>query len=126
MSTREINAGNRAFVDAAVRHDLDAIASLFTVDAIALPPDGEVTKGRDAIRQLWKSAIDGGLSGVKIKSTKIQVVGDMAIDIGHATLSMAPAGAAATDTDVKDMAFWKKVRGHWRIYRDMWNARSPA
>src|SRR5262245_8767816 len=54
MSTREIGAGNRAFVDAAVRHDLDAIASLFTADAIALPPDGEIAKGRDAIRQLWK------------------------------------------------------------------------
>jgi hypothetical protein len=48
------------------------------------------------------------------------------IEIGHASLSMAPAGAAATHANVKYIEIWKKVRGHWRVYRGMWNARSPA
>ena len=50
----------------------------------------------------------------------------MAVEIGHATLSMAPAGAAATHASVKYVEIWKKVRGHWRVYRGTWNARSPA
>lgn len=88
--------------------------------------EGPLQKGRDAIRQHWKGALDGGLSGLEINPTGIQIIGDVAIEVGHATLSMAPAGAAATDTNVKYIEIWKKVRGHWQVYRGMWNARSPA
>ena len=66
------------------------------------------------------------MSGLKIEPTSIKVIGDVAIEIGHATLSMAPAGAAATSVNVKYVEIWKKIRGHWRVYRGMWNARSPA
>jgi len=69
---------------------------------------------------------DGGLSGLELNPTGIQVIGDVAIEVGHATLSMAPPGTAATDTSVKYIEIWKKVRGHWRVYRGMWDARSPA
>jgi uncharacterized protein (TIGR02246 family) len=126
MSAREIKAAHRAFAEAAVRHDLDGIASVFAIDAIIMPPDAEMVEGRDAIRRHWKGILDGGLSGLEINPTGLQVIGDVAIEVGHATLSMAPAGAAVTDTNVKYIEIWKKVRGHWRVYRGMWNARSPA
>jgi len=126
MGAREIKALHQAFAKAAVRHDLDAIAGVFAIDAIIMPPDSEMVKGRDAILRHWKNAFDGGLSGLKITPSDIRVIGDVAIEIGHATLSMAPAGAAATDTNVKYMEIWKKVRGQWRVYRGTWNARSPA
>ena len=126
MSAREIKAAHRAFAEAAVRHDLDGITSVFAVDAIIMPPDAEMVKGRDAIRQHWKGAMDGGLSGLEIIPTEIRIIGDVAIEIGHATLSMAPPGAPATETSVKYIEIWKKVRGHWRVYRGMWNARSAV
>ena len=126
MSAREIKAAHRAFAEAAVRHDLDGMASVFAVDAIIMPPGAEMVKGRDAILQHWKGALDGGLSDLEINPTSIQVIGDMAVEIGHATLSMAPVGAATTTTNVKYIEIWKKVRGHWRVFRGMWNARSPA
>jgi uncharacterized protein (TIGR02246 family) len=126
MSVREIKALRQAFAKAAVRHDLEAVAGVFARDAIILPPDAEMVKGRDAILKHWKGAFDGGLSGLKITPTDIQVIGDVAIEIGHATLAMAPAGAAATEAKVKYMEIWKKVRGQWRVYRGTWNARSPA
>jgi uncharacterized protein (TIGR02246 family) len=126
MSVREIKAAHRAFAEAAVRHDIDGIMSVFASDAIIMPPDAEMVRGRDAIRRHWKGALDGGLSDLKINPTDIQVIGDVAIEIGHATLSMAPPGAAETHANVKYVEIWKKVRGHWRVYRGTWNARSPA
>lgn len=126
MSAREIKAAHRAFAEAAVRHDLEAIARVFAVDAIIMPPDAEMVEGRDAILQHWKGAFDGGLSGLEIEPIDIKVMGDLAVEIGHATLSMAPVGAAATVASVKYIETWKKVRGHWRVYRGMWNSRSLA
>lgn len=49
MSRSEVAAVNRQFEDAARMGDLDGLASLYTADAMALPPDGPVVKGRDAI-----------------------------------------------------------------------------
>jgi len=89
MSVRDIKAAHRAFAEAAVRHDLEGVASVFASDAIIMPPDAEMVKGRDAILRHWKGAFDGGLSGLKINPTRIDVIGDVAIEIGHATLSMS-------------------------------------
>jgi len=83
MSVREIKALHRAFAEAAVRHDLEAIASVFASDAIIMPPDAEMVEGRDAILQHWKGAFDGGLSGLELNPTSIKVMGDMAVEIGH-------------------------------------------
>ncbi|MBL6614702.1 MAG: nuclear transport factor 2 family protein [Reyranella sp.] len=123
MSAREIEAAHRAFAEAAVRHDLEGISSVFADDAVIMPPDSEMVMGRDAILRHWKGAFDGGLSGLEIHPTDIQIIGDVAIEIGHASLSMAPAGAAAIDINVKYIEIWKKVRGQWRVSRGMWNAR---
>ena len=48
MSAREIKAAHRAFAEAAVRHDLDAITGVFAIDAIIMPPDAEMVEGRAA------------------------------------------------------------------------------
>jgi uncharacterized protein (TIGR02246 family) len=126
MSVREIKALHRAFAEAAVRHDLEAVAGVFANDAIIMPPDAEMVKGRDAILRHWKGAFDGGLSGLEITPTDIQVIGDVAIEIGHAKMSMAPAGSAPIEASVKYVEIWKKVRGRWRVFRGTWNSRSRA
>ena len=53
MSRADIAAVNRQFEDAARKGDLDWLASLYTSDAIALPPDGPIVRGRDNIKQMW-------------------------------------------------------------------------
>ena len=60
MSRSEITAVNRQFEDAARKGDLDRLASLYTPDAIALPPDGPVVKGRENIKQMWGSLSRSG------------------------------------------------------------------
>jgi uncharacterized protein (TIGR02246 family) len=42
--------------EAARKEAADRMASLYTPDAIALPPDGPVVKGRENIKQMWASA----------------------------------------------------------------------
>lgn len=126
MSAAEITAGNRKFAEAAAKRDVEAIASLYTDDAILLPPDSELVVGRDAIRQLWQSLIGGGLAGVSISSTKIEVDGDIATDVGLASMSMKSPGGASSVIEVKFFALWKKVGGRWLVHRDMFNSRAPA
>ena len=45
-----IAAAQRAWSDALVRNDMDSLVSMYTADALLVPPGNEV-RGRDAIHQ---------------------------------------------------------------------------
>jgi len=120
MSQAEITAVNRIFEDAVRRRDVERMASVYTPDAIALPPDGPIVRGRDNIKQLWGSALEQmGLKSVKLDTVDLQIAGDLAYEVGEATLGL-PAGSAV----VKFVVVWKKVDAQWRWHRDIWNAKA--
>jgi ketosteroid isomerase-like protein len=57
-SVAELDALNRAELDALVRGDYAAAAGFYAGDAILLPPDGTVVRGRSAIETYWR-ALEG-------------------------------------------------------------------
>ena len=119
MSQSEIAAVNRQFEDAARNGDLDRLASLYTADAIALPPEGPVVKGRDAIKQMWGSiAQQIGLKDVRLNTLDLEQQGDTAHEVGEAVLTTGGGTAV-----VKFVVVWKKVGGQWRLHRDIWNTK---
>lgn len=119
MSLSDISAVNRQFEDAARKGDLDRLASLYTSDAIALPPDGPIVKGREAIKQMWGTvAQQMGLKDVRLQTLEFEQAGDTGYETGEATL--AHAGGTAV---VKFVVVWKKTDGQWRLHRDIWNAK---
>jgi len=119
MSLSEIAAVNRQFEDAARKGDLDRLASLYTSDAIALPPDGPVVKGRDAIKQMWGTVAQQlGLKEVRLQTLDFEQAGDTGCEVGEATLALASGTAVA-----KFVVVWKKIDGQWRLHRDIWNTK---
>jgi uncharacterized protein (TIGR02246 family) len=119
MSQSEIAAVNRQFEDAARKGDLDRLASLYTRDAIALPPDSPMVKGRENIKQMWGAiAQQIGLKDVRLNTLDLEVTGDTAYEVGEAHLTVASGSAA-----VKFVVVWKKAEGQWRLHRDIWNAK---
>ena len=120
MSQAEIVAVNRRFEDAAEKGDVDAIAALYTNDAIALPPDGPFVRGRDSIKQMWATVAQQlGLKSVRLQTVELEVVGDLAHEVGEAHLTLASGGAVA-----KYVVVWKKQEGRWRLHRDIWNTKA--
>jgi uncharacterized protein (TIGR02246 family) len=123
MSRAEITGVNRAFEEAARKGDLDGMASLYTPDAIAIPPDAPMSKGRENIRKLLGSVIsEMGLKSLKLETLELEVSGDMAFEVGEATLGLEPKGGKAATAVVKYVVVWKKVGGEWRLHRDIWNS----
>ena len=119
MSLSDISAVNRQFEDAARKGDLERLASLYTPDAIALPPDGPMVKGREAIKQMWGLAAEQmGLKEVRLQTLDFEQAGDTGYEVGEATLALASGTAVA-----KFVVVWKKVDGQWRLHRDIWNAK---
>lgn len=119
MSRAEIAAVNRQFEDAARAGDLERIASLYSADAMAFPPDGPIVKGHDNIKQMWGTiAQQIGLTDVKLDTLDLEITGDTASEVGEATLTTAGGTAV-----VKYVVVWKRVDGRWQIHRDIWNTK---
>jgi uncharacterized protein (TIGR02246 family) len=120
MSQSEIGAVNRQFEEAARKGDLDRLASLYTPDAMAVPPDSRVVKGRENIKQMWAGiAQQIGLKDVRLNTLDLQVAGDMAYEVGEADLTIATGKAA-----LNFVVVWKKTDGQWRLHRDIWNTKA--
>jgi uncharacterized protein (TIGR02246 family) len=119
MSRSEIAAVNRQFEEAARKGDLDRLASLYTPDAMAMPPDGPLVKGRDAIKQMWGSLAQSmGLKDVRLDTLDLELAGDTGCEVGEATITHGGGTAV-----VKFVVVWKKTDGQWRLHRDIWNAK---
>lgn len=117
MSLSEITAVNRKFEAAARQGDLDALASLYTVDAMAFPPDGPIVEGRENIKQMWGSlARELGLKEVRLNTLSFEQEGDTGYEVGEANLSLNDGTAV-----VKFLVVWKRVNGQWCLHRDIWN-----
>ena len=107
--------------------DAAGIAKLYAEDGAVMPPNAPIGKGRAAIQQTWASMM--GTPGFDLTFAPEQIIisssGDMALDQGTYTLTIAPAGTTQTDTG-KYVVVWRKIGGDWKAVADIFNSDLPA
>lgn len=113
----QIEAANREFTTAFGKRDAAAIAALYTDGGHVLPPNSDVIRGQEAIREFWQGAMALGLTGAALDTVEVEASGDMAIEVGRYRLT---AGEAEADHG-KYIVVWKNVGGQWKLHRDIWN-----
>lgn len=122
----EIEARNREFVAAFRRGDTAALAAAYTEDGRVMPPGGPMVTGREAIGQFWRSVMDQGVREVELRTEQAEAVGELAYEVGSATLRIRSASGEVTDT-VKYVVVWKRQGGGpWQLAADIWNANTPG
>jgi uncharacterized protein (TIGR02246 family) len=118
-----IVATDRAFTAAFAARDAQAIALLYTEDAVVMPPNAESVTGREAIGNFWASFLLLPVKEVRLELADIHGAGDTVTSEGRFTLlddQDRPVDGG------KYLVVWKKTPQGWRMYRDIWNADAPA
>jgi len=117
-STRDaIQAANRVFI-AMVRHgDAQALANLYSIDAVMIAPGAEPAKGRAAIAASWEKAIGAGIKGFSLVTDDVVASGDFAAETGSAQI----VGADGKIENSHYVVVWRHEEGGWRLLRDIWN-----
>jgi len=117
-----IEAANAKFSEAFARGNTEAIAAMYTSDAIVLPPDSEMIRGNDAIGKFWKAARDGGVQSVTLTTAELGRSGDIAYEVGKVSLTIQSPGSEPTMAVSKYVVVWKRqTDGSWKLHRDIWN-----
>ncbi len=100
--------------------DAAKVASMYTEDAVVMPPNEPMLTGRTAIEARWKKEMESpGTLG--LAPTESSTSGDRAHEAGIMTITL-PDGSKLTQ---KYLVVFKKVGSDWKIAYDIWNSDTP-
>jgi uncharacterized protein (TIGR02246 family) len=126
-SQAELGQMNRDFAAALNAKDAKAAAALYTEDAILIPPGEPLVRGREAIEEYWKGAIEsGGVRDVSVETIDALSSGSLGYETGSYELTAnGPDGEAVTDRGRYIEVLRREPDGRWLSTHGIWNA-SPA
>ena len=121
----DIEAANDAWIPGLRTRNADTIVAAYADSGLFIGPDGVVTRGRQAIREMYASRFrrmreirDGGV----VQDGLVAVAADLIYEWGHAWIEMAAAtpGGAPVKGGGAYLTVWKRgADGHWHIVRNL-------
>jgi uncharacterized protein (TIGR02246 family) len=117
-----IEAANKEFGEAVGRGDAAAIAEFYTTNAMVLPPNSDVVKGKEAIKNLFQGLINSGIKGITLTTLEAEGFGDTANEVGKYIVK----GEGGKELDNGNyIVIWKRENGKWKLHRDIFNTSMP-
>ena len=123
----EIERANRRFGEGIRKGDAAAVGTLYTKDALLMPPNFETIRGREGTQKFWEGAIKMGVKDAILKTEELHEKGETVEEIGNYTLKIHPEGQSPFEDRGKYVVLWKRDSDkEWRLHRDIWNSSLPA
>ena len=124
---KAVETGNRMFGEGIRRGDSAAVGALYTEDAILMPPNFEMVRGRSSAQGFWGGAIKMGVKDAILTTVELTDVGNVVHEVGNYALKIQPEGQAAFEDKGKYVVLWNKMPdGSLKLHRDIWNSSLPA
>ena len=119
----ELGQMNRDFAAALNAKDAKAAAALYTEDAVLIPPGEPMVRGRQAIEEYWRGAIEsGGMREVSVETVDADSSGSLGYETGNFKLTAnGPDGAAVIETGRYVELLRREPDGTWRSTHGIWN-----
>jgi len=114
-----IGEANEKFKEAIRTADGDMMPSLYTSDAVILPPNADAVSGEEAITQYWESFFQLGITDARPVTREVIAMGDYALEVGETTVYRDDGTLVDRG---KIMVLWKNDGGTWKMHRDTWNS----
>jgi len=107
--------------------DLDSWMSLYTDDAVRMPPNMPALVGKDAIRNFYQPILEQYVIDINETCEEVIVCGDWAFIRGTYTYTMTPkvGGDPSLDSGKWIALHKRQSDGSWNIYRNIFNSDLP-
>ncbi|HLT47760.1 MAG TPA: DUF4440 domain-containing protein [Rubricoccaceae bacterium] len=118
-----ILAQSRAFSEAYVRGDIEALVGIYAEDGVAAPGGTDFIRGAEALRRFWALPEGRVVTHHRASPVELHVRGDLAYDWGYYEGAATQDGEARPPFRGKYLIVWQRdAGGTWRMAHDMWNA----
>jgi uncharacterized protein (TIGR02246 family) len=121
----EIRAADQAWLEAFAAGDLESSVRFCAEDCDVLPEHAPAVRGREAIRELFRTWLKPGLK-ISWSPERVEASGDLGVSSGTYEMSFDdPSGKRMSDRG-KYVIVWKKqADGSWKVIRDISNSDLP-
>ena len=118
-----IKDANQKMMEAFAKGDTTTLFDYYTSEARLFPANSEILDGKAAIGKFWNATRQMGIIKVNFETTAALQYGDLAIEEGKYSL-FVPNDIMVDQG--KYVVTWRKEKGSWKVYRDIWNNSTPA
>jgi len=102
---------------------LDELLDLYAADALVLRSNLPMLRGAAAVREFFFSALESGLGEVALEPMRVEVVGDMAHEVGrYSALVPGTAGKRREERGKYLWVFAKQSGGEWKLISECWSS----
>jgi len=115
-----------AFADAFSAKDPARVASFYTEDAVVMPPDQPMVRGRRNIEAYYTQGFRQDISSFRLFPMESAIAGAQAFEAGRSSLTGRASGSSRGGPNLvtsngKYVVIYKLVRGEWKIAYDIFN-----
>jgi uncharacterized protein (TIGR02246 family) len=116
-----------AYEKAAAAGNVQDLVALYAADAIVMPPDAPMVKGKANIEAFHRKNFEmAALSNVNITPLETEVSGDTVIEVGTYTQTVTPKGGQAMAEAGKYVVVLKKQADNsWKLAYEIFNSDKP-
>ena len=102
---------------------LDELLELYAPDAIVLRSNFPLLRGAAAVREFFFSALESGLGEVALEPIRVEVIGDMAHEVGrYSALVPGTTGKRREERGKYLWVFAKQSGGEWKLISECWSS----
>jgi uncharacterized protein (TIGR02246 family) len=102
---------------------LDELLELYAPDALILRSNMPLLRGAAAVREFFFSALESGLGEVSVEPIRVEVVGDLAHEVGrYSALVPGTAGKRREERGKYLWVFAKQSSGDWKLVSECWSS----
>jgi uncharacterized protein (TIGR02246 family) len=102
---------------------LDELLDLYAPDALILRSNTPVLRGAAAVREFFHSALESGLGEVAVEPIRVEVIGDLAHEVGrYSALVPGTVGKRREERGKYLWVFGRQSGGEWKLISECWSA----
>jgi ketosteroid isomerase-like protein len=102
---------------------LDELIELYAADALVLRSNLPPIRGAMAVREFFFASLEAGLGEVAVEPMRVEVVGDMAHEVGrYSALVPGTVGKRREERGKYLWVFAKQSSGDWKLVSECWSS----
>jgi len=114
---KNIEQFSKNYVDGNIKDLVDS----YTFDGKIFPNRTKIIEGKEKLTEYWSPRKGSKVLRHKITPSEIKIVKKTAYDFGYYEGTSQNAKGETFEFSGKYVIVWRKVKGKWKIYLDIWN-----
>ena len=121
-----IDKQNKKYMKFYNNGDASGVAELHSDDALVMPPNIDMVKGKMSIKKAISDEISAGATDLVFKTLNMYGNEEFVTEVGRFSLNVKNEGEIVMSDSGKYIVLWEKVsKNNWLMKADIWNSDLP-